>query len=334
MKRTYVALVFDKSGSMNNIRNEAVAAGNSMIATIRDRSLYEKQETLVTVITFDSRVTVDVQPTPAVNVPNFSILPQGQTALLDAVGKAVEVLKAQPGARSKDTSYLVTVITDGGENASFQYNARSLNTLMGNLQASDRWTFAFQVPRGAGFALSRDFGVPVGNIREWDATSVGTREMAIQSNAGFTNYFSDRAKGLNATRNFYAPVTTDLSQVTKTVVNRKLDNLTSEFKVLDVKAEAKIKDFIEAKTRKAYVTGEAYYMLMKSEKVQPTKEVLLVDKKTGVVYGGYGARDIIGLPDSQHARVTPGNHSNYDIYVQSTSVNRILPRGTKVLVKK
>jgi hypothetical protein len=41
---------------------------------------------------------------------------------------------------------------------------------------------------------------------------------------------------------------------------------------------------------------------------------------------------MIGLPANADAKVEPGNHANYDIFVQSTSVNRKLPRGTKLIV--
>jgi uncharacterized protein YegL len=336
MKRTYVAVVVDQSGSMAGIKDGAIDACNSMLATIRNQGV-NGQETLVSLITFNNYINTLIQPTPAVNVPALSRTgynPSGGTALFDAVGHAVELLRNQPVGRNKDVSYLVMIVTDGEENVSIKYNARSLNALISDLQDTDRWTFAFQVPRGAANGLCSRFGISRDNVREWEATNAGVQEMALQSNAGFTGYFEARAKGATATRSFYTPVTTDLSKVSATQVKRNLDNLTSEFRVIEVRSEENIKDLVEFKTRRPYVKGDAYYLLMKSEKVQPTKEVLLMEKGKETIFGGPGARDLIGLPDGQHARVTPGNHSNYDIFVQSTSLNRILPRGTKILIRK
>jgi hypothetical protein len=60
-----------------------------------------------------------------------------------------------------------------------------------------------------------------------------------------------------------------------------------------------------------------------------------MEKKKGSIWGGYKARELIGLPtDGSLAIVEPGNHANYDIYVQSTSVNRLLVRGTNFLLRK
>jgi hypothetical protein len=50
------------------------------------------------------------------------------------------------------------------------------------------------------------------------------------------------------------------------------------------------------------------------------------------VYMGEDARRMLGLPTSGVAKVRPGNHSSFDVFVQSTSLNRKLVRGTKLLV--
>jgi hypothetical protein len=49
------------------------------------------------------------------------------------------------------------------------------------------------------------------------------------------------------------------------------------------------------------------------------------------MYSGSDARTLIGLPTSGNARLHPGNHGNYDIFIQSTSINRKLVGGTGVL---
>ena len=42
---------------------------------------------------------------------------------------------------------------------------------------------------------------------------------------------------------------------------------------------------------------------------------------------------MLGLPEvaSANARVHPGDHGNYDIFIQSESTNRLLPAGTGVI---
>jgi hypothetical protein len=122
--------------------------------------------------------------------------------------------------------------------------------------------------------------------------------------------------------------------VTPTKLKRELEDVASECSVYTVTAEEEISDFVERKTRKLYVRGSAYYQLTKNEIVQPNKKVLIMEKGKRAIYGGVEAREMIGLPDGAKAKVTPGNHANYDIFVQSTSSNRKLVRGTKLIVRE
>jgi hypothetical protein len=57
------------------------------------------------------------------------------------------------------------------------------------------------------------------------------------------------------------------------------------------------------------------------------------DKVTGAIYVGVNARNLLGLP-AQEVKVNPANVSAYNIFVQSTSVNRKLPKGTQLIVLK
>jgi hypothetical protein len=49
------------------------------------------------------------------------------------------------------------------------------------------------------------------------------------------------------------------------------------------------------------------------------------------VYGGDQARDLLGLPRGQSIKLVPGRSGDYEVYVQSTSINRRLIPGTQVL---
>jgi hypothetical protein len=78
--------------------------------------------------------------------------------------------------------------------------------------------------------------------------------------------------------------------------------------------------------------GAAFYQLMKKEdEVQDYKQIVIRDKKSKVVYSGANARQMLGLPYNGTVKVVPGNHGTYDIFIQSTSVNRKLVKGTQVL---
>jgi len=49
------------------------------------------------------------------------------------------------------------------------------------------------------------------------------------------------------------------------------------------------------------------------------------------MFNGDKAREIAGIPVGETARVSPENLSDYNVFVQSTSYNRVLKAGTKFL---
>jgi hypothetical protein len=320
---TYVTIVLDESGSM--------AAFGSVLENLKLVVSGFAQScipVLMRILRFNYTVSnAGGWFTPAIDWrPNFQYSPTGGTALYKAVYEAglvgIHTLNPEDAA-------LVLVITDGEENSSFETPASVLRAQIDRLQASGQYTLTFQVPKGNyGQRLSNALGVPIGNIREWELNNEGFRNAVHQVRLSTQSYATARTSGQTATNSFY----TDLSQVTSTTLKNKLNDLSASFKPMTLDQESEIKKAVEFKTQVPYVIGCAYYQLMKPEKIQPNKGVLIVEKGKKKVWGGPEARALIGLPQGLDARVKPGNHANYDIYVQSTSTNRKLPRGTKILI--
>lgn len=102
--------------------------------------------------------------------------------------------------------------------------------------------------------------------------------------------------------------------------------------MLPVLADQRIDEFVETKTRRPYRLGEGYYQLTKPVEVQPQKTVALFDRRAYTVYTGANARNLIGLPSTHTVRISPASHPNYEIFIQSTSVNRKLIGGTNLLL--
>jgi hypothetical protein len=188
------------------------------------------------------------------------------------------------------------------------------------------------------------FGVHPGNIREWDQTAAGVQDMQVNTSGGLNVYYAARSAGQTNTKSFF---TVDMSQVSDSDI-RTLSDLSSDFKVLPVNnsncgTEWIISDFIEDRIGRNktfarqvganYQSGRGYYELTKSEKVQPNKDILVMDRKTGKIYGGTEARGLIGIPTNVLVQLKPGNHENWRIFVKSTSFNRKLVRGTDVLYR-
>lgn len=335
--RTLVHILIDASGSMSNIKSAAVDALNRQIATVKAESLRNKQYTLLSVAQFIDSNRVNV-PLRSSNWPEaiIPISPWGEytptgsnTPLRDAVSAAIVDLTFRA---SPEDSVLLIVITDGQENASLRVTPAVMKNKIQKLQTTDRWTFAFSVPRGSKQLIAREFGVFDDNIQEWEQSVQGTEVMSMATAAGTSGYFTARSAGQTSVKKFY----TDLSKLDPNTLKRNLQDVSDAYREWTVSKEASITEFVDEKLapRDRYVPGNAFYELTKPEKVQSYKNILIKDKKTGRIFGGQDVRTIIGLPPGQDCKVEPANLSNYKVFVQSTSGNRKLVRGTSILYTK
>jgi hypothetical protein len=257
----------------------------------------------------------------------------GQTALFDGVDLACDTLdkwlKVHDG-RGDECSCLVLVITDGEENYSRQSPSRVADR-MSRLQKNGNWSFVFLLPEFLVRNFIKEFSVSSDNVRGWEQSERGMREAREVTSGSLDNYYTNVSRGTKSTTTFF--VKTDLSKVTQKAVHT-LQDVTSDFRIITVKQEGQIKPLVEEYTNKDYVIGSTYYQLMKKETIQPNKQVMLYDKSTKKLWAGNKVRPMIGLIDGGYNKVDPFNHGSYDIFVESNSVNRKVPSGTKLAIAK
>jgi hypothetical protein len=251
------------------------------------------------------------------------------TPLFDSVMELINILSASPDVNDPDVSFLVMATTDGEENSS-RTTGSQLAERIRALQNTDRWTFVFRVPRGASRQLTQ-FGIPAGNIFEWDQTEKGVQVAQQANREAFTQYFSGRSVGMKSTTKFYA----NLADVTVADVQKALTDISGEvqfYPVTQADDQALIRPFVEAKTGTKMVKGGAFYELNRTEpRVQPTKRIIIREKATGKVYAGDAARQMLALPTYGNVRLAPDELGAFKVYIQSTSVNRKLDAGTELL---
>lgn len=137
--------------------------------------------------------------------------------------------------------------------------------------------------------------------------------------------------GATQTSSFY----TNLTNVKPADLNVKMVDVSPQVLIWPVGPAddgAEIRPFIEKRINGPMLKGAAFYQLVKSVPiVQDYKKILIRDKNTQAIYHGSAARQILGLPTVGNIALRPGNHGNYDIFIQSTSVNRKLQKGTSLI---
>lgn len=334
--KTFLGFSRDHSGSMRSIAQAAMRDYNDQLATIQAASTHHNQDTIVSVVTIGngSWATVGREVVNA-NVNTLRPLERYQadangTPMIESVFELINILSSVPEANDEDVSFLVMVTTDGQETES-RHRGPELARRIRELQATDRWTFVFRVPRGGEKELAR-LGITNVNVFEWEQTVKGVQASTIANQEAFTEYFTGRSKGMKSTTKFYASMADiDISEVKKALVD-----VSAEVMFLDVtKADDQtlIRPFVEAKLNgEAMVRGGAFYQLVKTEpRVQANKRIAIREKKSGAVYTGDAARQMLALPTVGTVRLAPADLGDYEIFIQSTSVNRKLEAGTQVL---
>lgn len=335
--KNYMGFARDHSGSMSTIAVFAARDYNENIDSVKVEAIKHSIDTMVTVVelgygsTSNVRTVISNASVSALSpIPESSYEARGRgTPLFDAVGELVEQLQAVPDADDPTVSFLVFVTTDGGENASRRYTGSDIAALIKKLQKTDRWTFVFRVPQGDKSQLTR-FGIPAGNIQEWEQSERGLSASTVATKSAFRGYYAARSMGATSTDKFYA----DLSEVTIREVKTAAVDISSQVEVYEIDAAndgAQIRDFV-IDQGVPFTKGCAFYELKKTETVQGYKQIAIRDKSTGAVYSGFGARDLLGLPHTGDVKLAPGSHGNYEIYVQSTSVNRKLTKGMGLMI--
>lgn len=150
-QRIFNFIILDESGSMQCIKSQVVSGVNETLQTIKGaQRQYEEQEHLVTFVSFnelsyngkEAIVKVHYKCTPAELVREINsndYTPNGNTPLYDAMGITLTELSTMV---ADDDKVLVTIITDGYENASREYAGAAIARLVGDLRKRG-WVFTY-----------------------------------------------------------------------------------------------------------------------------------------------------------------------------------------------
>lgn len=331
-KLTDVIFVLDRSGSMGHLIGKARENLDSQLAELRKAADADNQYR-VSVINFDDTISHTTTGTPIHMITSAAQLylnPHGSTRLYDAVAEAISLSKTLD-TKGKQHAFMISVLTDGWENASNQ-SLQHVRSLVQQATGTDRYTFAYAGPGGSK-QKAADLGIPDGNVTEWDQTDYGISTLGATTRSSFQSYARSRSIGATKSTSFYAaPVTKDASKFAGQL-DDKLDDVSTRVKVERVGTSdpAVIQKFCERKLGH-FPKGQVYYQLTESEKVQDYKKLIVQDTTTGNFYAGNHAKKLLGVPNfTGTVKIKPGSLGEFKVFVQSTSYNRRLTPGTALV---
>ena len=168
---TDITLVVDRSGSMQSIRDDAEGGVNAFI----ESQAKEPGEALLTLVQFDTDYEFLHKGVSVSKVGGYELVPRGGTALLDAVGRAMnETGQRLATMAEQDRPGLVVfvVMTDGEENSSKEFSKADIKTMIQFQQDKYGWHFTFLGADQDAFAEAREMGMAASSAASFSKDKV------------------------------------------------------------------------------------------------------------------------------------------------------------------
>lgn len=194
--QVFNVIILDRSGSMECIRQAAVDGFNETLAGIKkaQEKFADTQEHYVSLVTFCSCETKQVfDKVPVANahpLTTSDYTPCCCTPLYDAMGFTLTAMRKHV-KDIEDMAVVVTIITDGMENASHEFNGKSIKTLIEKLR-SEGWTFTYMGANQDAVEIATSMSIR--NARNFDYSNEGTRCSMRKDASTRMNFFNRLAQ--------------------------------------------------------------------------------------------------------------------------------------------
>ena len=189
--KVYNLIILDESGSMQSIKKTIMNGFNEAVQTIKSVALeYPEQEHTVTFVSFNSSGIKKIHENSKIEslnqIDDRSYQPNGGTPLFDAMGASFFNLnwiieKENP----KNYNVLVTILTDGEENASKEHTCESIKEII-ELYKSKNWTFTYiGANHDVDLFASR---ISINNVMKFETSEEDMQRMFIRDRNARMNY--------------------------------------------------------------------------------------------------------------------------------------------------
>jgi uncharacterized protein YegL len=172
-----IVVVVDRSGSMSAIKMDAIGGFNSFLQTQKELPGDAK----FTLILFNHEYKIIHDGVPIKEVPNLntkSYYPTGNTALYDAVGRAIDSVGerlANTPEEERPEKVIVAILTDGEENSSKEYKQAKINEMIKHQKEVYSWEFVFLAANIDAVETAKSIGIDVKDAFGFVATGMGVR---------------------------------------------------------------------------------------------------------------------------------------------------------------
>ncbi len=176
-KLTEMVFILDRSGSMHGLEKETIGGYNSLI----EKQIKEEGEAKITTVIFDDACEMLYDGADIKKVDEMTdkvYFARGCTALLDAIGKTIIHVGNRHKMACDDelpNKTIVTIITDGYENSSREFDIHKVKQLISEQKEEHGWEFMFLGANIDAIATARNFGINADRAVTYEADSIGTK---------------------------------------------------------------------------------------------------------------------------------------------------------------
>lgn len=197
-KAMKVAMIVDRSGSMESIESATVEGLNAFIFEQKQSSGIEVS---LQIVQFDN-VYEQVYSGPVAGAPRFTLSetpktgefrfePRNNTALRDAIGKTIVSVGEELGALAEEqrpSKVVIVIMTDGMENASKEFSASRIAEMIKHQQEIYNWQFQYLGANQDAVAVGATMNIPAANSVMYAASNAGTRSVMASVSRNTQNY--------------------------------------------------------------------------------------------------------------------------------------------------
>lgn len=155
-KTTHVAIVQDRSGSMQNQQDVVISGFNEYIDELKKDN---SDQVLVTLTQFDSTSEIQYESRPLEDVQHLNrdtFVIQGMTALYDAIGQTINSFKNKK--LGPNDNVVLVIWTDGGENSSREYNQSQVQELIKSVDNDEQWNVIYMAANNTAWQGGANLG--------------------------------------------------------------------------------------------------------------------------------------------------------------------------------
>lgn len=171
---TEIVLIVDSSGSMGRIQADTEGGINTFI----EEQKKVPGECKVTLVTFSTRHKEQYVGKDIAEVPKFTLVPSGNTSLLDAIGHTINTVGARLSSLKEEerpSKVIFVISTDGEENSSREFNRTQVFEMIQHQTNKYSWDFVFLGANQDAIAVGNSLGISAQRSVTYAANSIGTQ---------------------------------------------------------------------------------------------------------------------------------------------------------------